>query len=167
MNYNNSTTAMPVNTGYNIMNQNNSGYQFPYNTVNNALLNNTPYNNYMGQQNNNFQNSQFLKCRPVSSRDEARAFQIDLDGSLWVFTDLGNNMIYTKQINNDGTASFKSYQFVQDKNDFSFSNPNDYVTREEFNKTIQNLIAAVQAPSSNNTNIKQKQPQTLLNFGGQ
>jgi len=50
-----------------------------------------------------------LKCRPVSSKEEAMASQIDLDGSLWVFTDIGNGKIYTKQINNDGTASFRTY----------------------------------------------------------
>lgn len=164
--YNNTTTA--TIPSYNNQGNPSYNYQFPYGGVNTTLLNNSPYNNYMGgQQNNSFQNSQFLKCRPVSSKDEARAFQIDLDGSLWVFTDLGNNMIYTKQINNDGTANFKSYQFVQDKNDFSFSNPNDYITRDEFNKTLQNLMAAVQGVNSNNTSAQQKQNQTLLNFGGQ
>lgn len=88
---------------------------------------------------------QFLKCRPVSSRQEAMAFQIDLDGSLWVFTDIGNGKIYTKQINNDGTASFRTY--AQDKNDNIYAN-NQYVTREEFNKVIQTLMAATQVQSS-------------------
>jgi hypothetical protein len=53
------------------------------------LLNNSPYDNYMGRIGSQTVLNQFLKCRPVSSKDEARAFQIDLDGSLWVFTDLG------------------------------------------------------------------------------
>ena len=78
----------------------------------NNLIMNSPYDNYMGrvtQQQQIFSQNQFLKCRPVSSRDEAIAFQIDLDGSLWVFTDVGNEHIYTKQINNDGTATFKTY----------------------------------------------------------
>ncbi len=48
------------------------------------------------------------------------AFQIDLDGSLWVFTDVGNDKIYTKQINNDGTASFRTY--VYDKDDNTYAN---------------------------------------------
>lgn len=100
---------------------------------------------------------QFLKCRPVSSRQEAMAFQIDLDGSLWVFTDIGNSKIYTKQINNDGTASFRTY--AQDKNDNIYAN-NQYVTREQFNKVIQTLMAATQvqpsqppASASNNQEI--------------
>lgn len=73
------------------------------------------------------------------------AFQIDLDGSLWVFTDVGNDKIYTKQINNDGTASFKTYAY--DKNDNPYVN-SQYVTREEFNKVIQTLMAATQVQSS-------------------
>jgi len=85
--------------------------QNPYG--NNNMLMNLPYNNgsnYMAQSSNS--PNQFLKCRPVSSKDEARAYQIDLDGSLWVFTDVGNGKIYTKQVNNDGTATFKTYAFT-------------------------------------------------------
>lgn len=76
---------------------------------------NTPYDNYMGGFNNqvNLQQQQlspiqYLKCRPVSSKEEARASQIDLDGSLWVFTDVANDKIYTKQIStNDITQMIK------------------------------------------------------------
>ena len=112
--------------------------QFPYGS-NNMLLSNTPYDNYnMGNRINantqSLSQNQFLKCRPVSSKDEARAYQIDLDGSLWVFTDLGNNKIYTKQVNNDGTATFKTYAFTQDENPYNSSN--DYITRDEFNKVV-------------------------------
>ena len=94
--------------------------QFPYGN-NNMLLSNAPYDNYMGRMNGsqNLLSNQFLKCRPVSSKDEARAYQIDLDGSLWVFTDVGNGKIYTKQINNDGTATFKTYVFTEDENPYS------------------------------------------------
>lgn len=81
---------------------------------------------YMQQQLNN----QFLKCRPVSSKEEAMAFQIDLDGSLWVFPNVANGKIYTKQINNDGSASFGTYVFTEEKNNY---NSNDYVTKQEFN----------------------------------
>ena len=116
--------------------------QFPYGN-NNMLLSNTPYDNYMGRMNGsqNLLSNQFLKCRPVSSKDEARACQIDLDGSLWVFTDLGNGKIYTKQINNDGTAAFKTYAFVKDENPYDSST--EYVTKDEFNKVIQTLAAAI------------------------
>jgi hypothetical protein len=94
--------------------------QFPYGN-NNMLLNNTPYDNYMGRMNSsqNLLSNQFLKCRPVSSKEEARAYQIDLDGSLWVFTDVGNGKIYTKQVNNDGTATFKTYLLTEDENPYN------------------------------------------------
>lgn len=63
-----------------------------------------------------------------------------MDGSLWVFTDVGNDKIYTKQINNDGTAVFKTYALSQDENEYDSS---AYVTREEFNKVIQALVATI------------------------
>lgn len=121
--------------------------QSPYGN-NNMLLSNTPYNNYMGNGRIDTQDllsHQFLKCRPVSSKDEARAYQIDLDGSLWVFTDLGNGKIYTKQVNNDGTATFKTYAFTEDENPYTST---EYVTKEEFNKVVHSLMAAIQPAGS-------------------
>lgn len=50
-----------------------------------------------------------VKCRAVTSFDEAKAAMIDLDGSMTIFTDLGHSRIYTKQINLDGTATLNSY----------------------------------------------------------
>lgn len=78
------------------------------NNLNNTLLQNTPYDNYMGLLS---QQNYFLKCRPVSSKEEARACQIDLDGSLWVFTDINNGRIYTKQATKDGSSSFGVYVY--------------------------------------------------------
>ena len=69
------------------------------------------------------------------------ACQIDLDGSLWIFPNIGNGKIYTKQINNDGTATFATYTFTKNENPY---NSGEYVTKEEFNQTIQNLMAAIQ-----------------------
>lgn len=69
------------------------------------------------------------------------ASQIDLDGSLWVFTDVNNGRIYTKQINNDGTASFNTYVYTQEE--LNYNNSNQFVTKEEFNKVIQGLIATI------------------------
>lgn len=51
----------------------------------------------------------YMKCRAVTSIDEAKAAMIDLDGSLHVFTDIPHKRIYTKQINLDGTASLNVY----------------------------------------------------------
>lgn len=124
--------------------------QYPYGG--NNLIMNTPYDNYMGRQNMQ-QNLpiQYLRCRPVASKEEARACQIDLDGSLWVFTDVGNNKIYTKQINNDGTATFKTYVFTEE-NDNQY-NPSEYVTKEELNKVVQSLISTFTPNSTENKEL--------------
>lgn len=121
--------------------------QFPYG--NNNLIMNTPYDNYMGRQMQQNLSIQYLKCRPVSSKEEARAFQIDLDGSLNVFTDIANGKIYTKQINNDGTATFKTYVFTEDENPY---NSSEFVTKDEFNKVIQTLMASMNLTNNNAEN---------------
>ena len=79
----------------------------------------------------------FLKGRPVVSIAEARAAQIDLDGSLHIFTDIGNKKIYTKQINLDGTATLNVYQLIED------TTSSGYITRDEFEKAIQSLRAEI------------------------
>ena len=90
----------------------------------------------------------YIKGRPVVSIDEARAAQIDLDGSLYVFTDIPNKKIYTKQIVQDGSAMFKVYEL--NENDAAVPS---YVTREEFNKALTqineafNQVARSQVPS--------------------
>lgn len=50
-----------------------------------------------------------LKGRAVTSLDEAKAAMIDLDGSMFIFPDIANKKIYTKQINLDGTATLNTY----------------------------------------------------------
>lgn len=47
-----------------------------------------------------------IKCRMVTSEEEARAAMIDFDGSPHVFTDLNNNKIYVKKIGLNGSAEF-------------------------------------------------------------
>ena len=82
----------------------------------------------------------YIKGRPVVSIDEARASQIDLDGSLYVFPDLGNKKIYTKQINMDGTAAF---------NVFELSAPVEnapapvYVTKDELDEILASFKASL------------------------
>lgn len=58
-------------------------------------------------------NQQVLKGRAVTSFDEAKAAMIDLDGSIFVFPDVSNKAIYTKQINLDGTASVNVYRLEE------------------------------------------------------
>lgn len=77
----------------------------------------------------------YLKGRPVVSLEEARAAQIDLDGSLHIFTDIGNKKIYTKQINLDGTATLNVYALQE-------QTPVDnveFITRDEFNAKMNEI----------------------------
>lgn len=88
----------------------------------------------------------FLKGRPVSSIEEVRATSVDFDGSISYFPDLANNKIYTKQVNLDGTATVLMYELkeipVQE------NMVNDFITREEFEKTIAELMNRVATPTS-------------------
>lgn len=83
----------------------------------------------------------YLKGRPVVSLQEARAAQIDLDGSMSIFTDIGNKKIYTKQLNKDGTASLNTY-ILQEGGQQS---PPQYITKEEFAETIAKIEQAITA----------------------
>lgn len=67
----------------------------------------------MGQNFTQQQAPIYMKCRAVTSIDEAKAAMIDLDGSLHVFTDIPHKKIYTKQINLDGTASLNIYSLEE------------------------------------------------------
>ena len=99
---------------------------------------NPPISSYGYNYNNNY-----IKCRPVASIDEARASQVDLDGSLNVFTDIGNKKIYTKQINLDGTATLNTYTLLTEVE----QPPIEYVTKAEFESVVrelQNLLAVQQ-----------------------
>lgn len=82
----------------------------------------------------------YIKGRPVASFDEARAAQIDFDGSLHVFTDIGNKKIYTKQINLDGTATLHTYSLVEDDTP---TKEIEYVTKSEFNQALVQLEAMI------------------------
>ena len=82
----------------------------------------------------------YIKGRPVVSIDEARASQIDLDGSLYVFPDLGNKKIYTKQINLDGTASFNVFELAEPQE--SARQP-VYVTKDELDEILSNFKASL------------------------
>lgn len=125
-------------------------YAYPYNMNNNMqqqLAQNRmeqlqqQYNSmFPMMQQQQQQPQQFLKGRPVSSLEEARASMIDLDGSLFVFTDIANNKIYTKQIMLDGTAELKTYELVeQNKAQVECKNSNECVSKQEFDEVIGKL----------------------------
>ena len=89
-----------------------------------------------------------LKGRPVSSFEEARVAQIDLDGSVSIFPDLGNKRIYTKRINVDGTASISTYTLDEQPIETATS---DYVSKTEFielKQTLEELISKLNTPST-------------------
>ena len=93
-----------------------------------------------------------LKGRPVSSIEEVRAAQIDFDGSLFIFPDIANQRIYTKQINLDGTASLKSYIIEQPQ----VKVVEEYVTKEEFEKVILELKQTLN--KEERKGVKQNEP---------
>lgn len=92
----------------------------------------------------NRQSASFLKGRPVSSLEEARASAVDFDGSVFYFPDLANRRIYTKQINLDGTATMLMYELKEVPVDDTPS----YVTRQEFENTISQILAALPKQNS-------------------
>lgn len=101
-------------------------------------------NNFQ-MQGNQQQFGNVLKGRPVSSYDEAKASMIDLDGSLFVFTDVANNCIYTKQILLDGTAELKTYVLQEQKPnetkqaEVKSRKTNEYVLKKDFDKIVKML----------------------------
>ena len=56
-----------------------------------------------------------LKGRPVTGIDEARAAQIDLDGSMTYFPSPAEGRIYEKSIGLDGMPIFKVYRLEEPK----------------------------------------------------
>ena len=98
----------------------------------------------------------YIKGRPVLSLEEAKASQIDLDGSLHVFTDIGNKKIYTKQLNLDGTATLKTYVLQEEENKTP-SQTEEYVTKTEFNQAL----AQIQSMFNTTKKEEEKKPVTL------
>lgn len=102
-------------------------------------------NNGMMGQTQQGGNVQILRGRPVSSFDEAKACMIDLDGSLFVFTDIANKKIYTKRGMLDGTAELKTYVLVDEKQheENTLSNMESdghrYVLHDEFDKVLKQI----------------------------
>lgn len=95
-------------------------------------------NMQMQQQQQNVMNA--IKGRPVSGIEEARAAMIDLDGSLFVFTDIANKKIYTKQIQLDGSAEVKTYKLIeQPMQETKEIEQSDYVLRSEFENALGNM----------------------------
>lgn len=97
--------------------------------------------NYYPQQQNIRQdnttnvNTVYLKGRPVTSLEEVRAAQIDLDGSLFIFPDINNKKIQTKQVNIDGTVSLNAYA----QTELPSAEASNYLTKQEFENVLTSL----------------------------
>lgn len=96
--------------------------------------------------------SAVLKGRPVSSFEEARVAQIDLDGSVSIFPDLGNKRIYTKRINVDGTAAINTYTLDEQPTE---STSPEYATKEEISELKATLDAIMEKLSAKPKTITQ------------
>lgn len=82
-----------------------------------------------------------LKGRPVSSIEEVKAAQIDFDGSLFIFPDIANKKIYTKQINLNGVAELNVYEWVTQPQ--IPTAVGDFVTKQEFEDTMSKVKDAL------------------------
>ncbi len=85
-----------------------------------------------------------LKGRPVSSVEEAKAAQIDFDGSLFIFPNVAGNEIYTRKFGQDGLVAFNTYALVDSNTpkgnieQVQTQVPN-YVTYDQLEKTVSEL----------------------------
>ena len=114
-----------------------------------------PYLNYY-QRMPQIQMPSVLKGYPVSSIDEARAANIDFDGSITFFPDLNNKKIYTKQIQMDGSLAFNVYELkdivIPPKEEIK---QKEYVTRDEFNELLVLLKENINKESLNKEKLEE------------
>ena len=136
--------------------QNNPYYQYPYmqqyqrlTQMEQQQANSTPQYNMPAA------NQNLIKGRPVVSIEEARASQIDLDGSLFVFTDIGNKKIYTKQINLDGTATLNTYSLED-----ATIPTESFVTKKELQEAIDQVWKEINQKEKEITNDSIKRQQS-------
>lgn len=101
--------------------------------------------------------------RQVSSIDEVKAAQIDFDGSVFYFPDIANKKIYTKSINMDGTVNINLYELSQIKTADQL-NDSSYVTKEEFDKAIAQLIKTYESKLQELTQAAAQQQQQGFKF---
>ena len=119
-----------------------------YPQYNNQMM----YNNqYQGNQQLPQNNSNSLKGRPVTSVEEAKAAQIDFDGSVFFFPDIANGKIYTKQINLNGIAEIKEYKTENAPVKEEQTESKDYLGMIE---DLQNQIDEIKKKMGGNKNVK-------------
>ena len=99
-----------------------------------------------------------LKGRPVSSLEEARATIIDFDGSIFIFPDMANKKIYTKQIDLNGNVKLEEYDWVPIEKTAAVG---DFVTKQEFEETMAKVKEAISQAAQPQVT---KQPQSKEGF---
>ena len=99
-----------------------------------------------------------LKGRFVSSVDEVRAAQVDFDGSIFIFPDIANKKIYTKQIDLNGNVKLEEYDWVPIEKTAAVG---DFVTKEEFEETMAKVKEAISQATQPQVT---KQPQSKEGF---
>ena len=78
------------------------------------LRNNRPQQAQGNQQGNPWSTSPGFTCRPVTSREEAVAAQVDFLGPGSIMPDFGHGMIYFKRFNpGSGSAEFYEFSLLQ------------------------------------------------------
>lgn len=103
------------------------------------------------------------QVRPVSSIEEVKASSIDFDGSVFYFPDIANKKIYTKSVNMDGTVNINLYELSQIK-PADQANDSSYITREEFEQVISNLIKTYEDKLQEMTQATAQPQQTSFKF---
>lgn len=103
------------------------------------------------------------QVRPVSSIEEVKASSIDFDGSVFYFPDIANKKIYTKSVNMDGTVNINLYELSQIK-PADQANDSSYITREEFEQVISNLIKTYEGKLQEMTQATAQPQQTSFKF---
>ena len=101
-----------------------------------------------------------LKGRFVSSVDEVRAAQVDFDGSIFIFPDMANKKIYTKQIDLNGNVKLEEYDWVPIEKTAAVG---DFVTKQEFEETMAKVKEAISQATQPQV-IKQPQSKEGFNF---
>lgn len=86
------------------------------------------------------------QIRPVASLEEVKVSPIDFDGSVFYFVDAGNKRIYTKQIGMDGMPIVNLYEQKEVQQE-----SNNYVTKEEFESTIQKIMEKLSPNTASST----------------
>ena len=101
-----------------------------------------------------------LKGRFVSSVDEVRAAQVDFDGSIFIFPDIANKKIYTKQIDLNGNVKLEEYDWVPIEKTAAVG---DFVTKQEFEETMAKVKEAISQAAQPQV-TKQLQSKEGFNF---